>query len=310
MSEQTDAVRELLQTAKEDPDAVDVEAALPNLDVEDPTVRNVTLRALTAVASDDADRVAPYADDLRPHLDDEFLVSQTAATGVFGFLAEEHPDTVVPSVETLVDLLDEEPPLLRFRAARTLSPLLASHTEEFVPHADRLVDVLTDGPTVEVPDPDDPEIPDEMRDTVEGVLENRENELDKDVARSRGVFEFAANAVVEIAEIEPDELTDRVDDISTKVDAEQPLVRAAVVDTIATLAEDDPAVAAPAVDALRDQLDDEHEYIRAHAVRALGFAEATSAVDDLRALAEADVDDDLRELATDTADWLEAQEEA
>lgn len=307
MSEQIDAVRDLYQTAKEDPDAVDVEDALSNLDYEDPTVRNLTLRALTALASDDADRVAPYVDDLRPHLDDEYLVSKTAATGVFGFLAENDPDDVVPSIPDLVDLLDQEPPLLRFRAARALSPLLAHSPEEFVPHTDRLVDVLVDGPEVTIPDPDDPEIPEEMQESVASVLENREGEFDKDLARSRGVFEFAANAVVEIAERDPERVTDRVDDLATMVDDEQALVRTAVVDTLATLAEDDPDTVAPAVDALRDQLDDEHEYIRAHAVRALGFAEATDAVDDLRALAEEDVDEDLRELAVDTADWLESQ---
>ena len=309
MTSQKETARELLATADEAPETLDVDEVLEHVAYRDPTIRTVALRALGAVANDDPERVIPHLEDLRTHLDDEFLASTTAATAVFGFVAEEHPDAVASAVPDLVDLLDQEPPLLRFRAAMALKSLLLEHRDAFVPQADQLVDVLVDGPRVDIPDPDGPEIPEDQREDVRELIESREKEFNQDAARSKGVFEFAANAVVEIAEEDPDELLDRVDDIATMVDAEQPLVRAAVIDTLATLAETDPDAVAPAVDALRNQLDDEHEYIRAHAVRALGFAEATDAADDVRALAEDDdVDEDLRELAADTADWLDAQD--
>lgn len=308
MNGQLDAVRDLYQTAKEDSEAVDVDAVLPYLDSDGSTERTIALRTLAVVASDDPGRMVDYLDDVRPALDDDVPAPKTVATFVFAFVAEEHPDEVVSTIPELVNLLDQEPPLLRFRAAGALSRLLVDHREAFVPHVDDLVDAFFEVDDVHVPDPDDPDASEELQERAASMLENREQEIEKDKARAAGTLEFAANAIVEVAEIDPDAVAPRVDDIADVLDADRPLVRTALVDTVATVAEHDAEAAEPAVDAVVDRLDDESQYVQAHAVRALGYAEATEAADDVRELADSDdVDPDVAELAADTADWLEEE---
>lgn len=306
-----DAVKEIYETAQEDPSEVDLDELLGYLETESATQRTTVLRAVTLVAQEDSDRVEERIDELRPSLEDDVVTPRTAAAYVFDFLAEEHPESVLPSMDQLVDMLDQEPPLLRYRAAGALIPLLAEYPEEFVEYTEELADVLANGPEVEIPDPDDPEIPDEMREQVVQILDQRGEQFEDDKARSQGVFEFAANALVEVAEREPEAVAPHVEQIQEKADHERPIVRTAVLDTLATVAEHDAEAVGPVVDVLRERLGDDEEYVRAHAVRALGYANATEAVDDLRELADdEDAEDDLRELADDTADWLEEQRAA
>lgn len=308
MSEALETAEDLLDTAREDPSAVDLDEALSLLDDEHPTARSIAMRAVAAVAADDPSRLAPHVDVLREGLQDSSLVAKTAAAGAYGHVAEYDTDLVADDPGVVIDLFDQNPPLLRYRAAMALRPVLIEDPEALAPHVEELIDVLVDGPRVSLPDPDDPEVPDDMRETVRSVAENRSEEFDKDKSRSQGVLELAANAVVEVAECAPEAVADHVETLAEALDSQRPIVRTPVVDAIGTVAEHDSDAAAPVVDDLRALLDDDAEYVQAHTVRALGFAEATSAAEDVRALAaDEDVDENLRELAADTADWLENQ---
>ncbi|SEQ91387.1 HEAT repeat domain-containing protein [Natrinema salaciae] len=294
----------ILETARNEPENVDIDRVVALLDADQGQVRNVALRCLLLVANDDADRVAAIADRVIDCLDDEFSVAGSTATAVLGTIAADRPDAVRPALPTLVETLDEHPPRTGYRAARALGPLLESDPAGFVPEADRLLDVLVDPPTVWAPDATElQDVPEERRASIANLLASRRDEIAKDEARTRGIREFAAHALVEVTALEPDAIADRIDELAPALSNDPPLARAATIDAVANVAKADPTVVEPAIGPLIDRLEDDAEFVRAHAVRALGFAEATDAVGPLRDVAD-DGDGELGELAADTADWL------
>lgn len=304
MSEQAPKDEPIIETARRDPGAVDIDVIRSLFDAEQDHVRDTALKCLIYVGRDDPDRVAEVADDVIERLDDEFPVAGSTATSVLATIAAERPDAVRPALPKLVGKLDENPPLTGYRAARALAPLLEYDPEGFVPEADALLDILIDPPEVWAPEPSElAELPNDEREQLRNLLESRKDEIAKDQARTKGVRELAAHALVEIAAIEPDAIADRLEELPPALSNDPALARAATIDAIGTVARSAPDAAAPTVDALIERLDDA-EFVRGHAVRALGFAEASAAVEPLRDLARADVDDELGALAAETADWL------
>jgi HEAT repeat protein len=92
------------------------------------------------------------------------------------------------------------------------------------------------------------------------------------------------------------------------LDDDNPAVRAAAAGTLAALAEHQPTELNEVVPPLIDALDDVDETVRARAVAALGHLGDDAAVDPLREVAgNEDTDADLRDLAAETADFLDAQ---
>lgn len=305
MSEQVRELESFLETAREEPESVDVEAALELLDVDESTVRLAGIRALTAIARDDVDRVVGHADRFVEALDDGFPPAESAAARLLSVIGEEEPAATRPALSPLVHMLDQEPPMTGYRSAKALAPLLEYDPAGFVPHADYLIDVLVDPPEVYAPTPDEiAELPAEEREHVTDVLESRREQIAQDTARTYGIREIAANALVEVAERDPDAVIDRIDELPPVLSEDPPIVRSATIDVLGTVAQEDPAAVEPAVDALIEVVETNGEQVQAHAVRALGYAEATEAIEPLRELAAADVDDELRGLAADTADYL------
>ena len=295
----------ILDTARETPEKVDVEKVVALFDADRGQVRDEALTCLIHVAHDDPDRVAEVNEAVIDRLDDEFPVAGSTATAVLSSIARDRPDAVRPALPDLVRKLDEHPPLTGYRAARALTPLLEYDPEGFVPEADYLLDVLVDPPEVWAPSSEElQELPADEREKLQNVLESRRDEIAKDTARAKGIREFAANALVEVADREPEAVADRLDELAPALSNDPAIARAATIDVIANVAQSNPEAAEPTVDALVDRLDDDAEFVRSHAVRALGFAEATEAVEPLRELAETTDDEDLAELAAETADWL------
>lgn len=294
----------ILETARTDPEAVDLERVVALFDADQSQVRNVALRCVRFVANDDPSRVAAISEHVIERLDDEFAVAGSTAAAVLARIASDHPGAVRPARSTLVGKLDENPPQTGYRAARALAPVLEDDPAGFVPEADVLFDVLVDPP--EVWGPESAELQDlspEKRESITNLLASRRDEIMTDKARARLVREFAAHALVEVSALEPDAIADRLEELPPALTRDPPLARAATIDVIANVAREEPAAAAPVTEALIDRLEDDKRVVRTHAVRALGFAEATNAVEPLRAVAE-EADGELGELAADTADWL------
>lgn len=308
MTEQVRQAQSLLETAREDPDEVDVDDALAFLDAPSGSTRAVAMKVVGSLAQHDPDRVLDRVDRVVETLEDGFPPAESEAAHVLSVVSQDYPDAVEPALPELIHMLDQVPPLTGYRAARGLAQLLYHDPEEFVPHADYLLDVLTEPPEVYAPSPEElAEMPPEERDRLKNILESRRDQIVRDTQRAYGIRELAANALVEVAEIDSGAVVDRLDELPPVLDEEPGVVRAATIDVIAAVAQDDPDAVAPTIDALIGVVEADDDSVRAHAIRALGYANATGAVDALRDLADEPVDPELQALAADTAEFLEGQ---
>lgn len=310
MSEQPPPDQDILETAREDPELVDVDLVLQLLDREEGQARNVALMTLGYVASHDPDMVVEHTDQFIESLEDGFPVAESSAARVLAQIAPEYPEKVEPAVPELVDMLTQIPPLTGYRAGRALAPVLDHAPEAFVSEADELVDVVNDPPEPSLPTAEElEEMPDDQRQKFEDRLDSRQEEARDDVARCFGIREIAAHSLVEVSDLAPEAVVDRVEDLRPAIDTEPPVVQAATLDVIANVADYDPEAVEPLLDDVIERAEEDLPSVRAHAIKALGFAAAPEAVDSLREIADEDdprIDEDLRELAAETADYIES----
>ncbi|TYT61506.1 HEAT repeat domain-containing protein [Natrialba swarupiae] len=306
MAEQNARTKELLDAVQDDPTAIDLELAEELLDAEGASGRATALQAISVIATEEPDRVLEYTDRVVELLDDDVLSVRSTAALALTSLARNRPDTVVPAVPSLVDILGEEPPLFRFRAAGALAPLTADHPDAFVEHTDHLFELLLDGPTFD----DDPraiamsdELSAEEKQRTLSTLAGRSDEWKRARTRSNAAREVVANVLVEVARVGPEEIESRLDRILEMLSDDDAAVRGAGIEMIRHVAEDDPDAVEDAIDPLLALLDDV-EFVRARTIRALGYAEAGPAIEPLREIASTDSNDDIADLAADTADWL------
>lgn len=309
MSAQPPEDEDILTTAKESPELVDVETLIELFSADTGRVRNEALMALKYVARDDPERVLPHVDEIVERIDDDFPVAGSNALQVLADIAPEYPERVQPALPKLIEKLGEMPPLTGYRAGRALTPLLQHDPEAFEPYADDLIDIVGDPPDPGLPRGEElQEMPEEKREKMQDILESRGNAAREDVFRCWGIQELATNALVEISESTPEAVAPRIDEVARGLESDALPVRTATLDTIANVAEYDQDAVAPLVDDIVPLAQEGQTTVRAHAIQALGFAGATEAVEDLRAVAESDepeVTEDLADLAIETAEFLE-----
>lgn len=306
MTEQLKQAQALLEMSKSDPSAVDLKEAEDLLKADGNTVRNVTLKALVAVAAEEPDRVASMSEQVIDALDDPFPVASSMAAMVLSVLARDRPEVVRPAVPALIRMLDDETPMFRFRAAGAIMAVCNSHPETFVEHADELVDVLVAGQKI---DPQtDVSVTDSQAVPVNGDLSIKEHtftrEQQKQRLRSQSAREVTVNVLVEVAKIDPSVYACRISDLASLTSDSSPPVRGAILDVITRVAEDDPDAVRGSTEVLIDRLDDDDKFVRAGAIQALGAADATEAIEPLREVAESDSDEDVAELARSTVGSL------
>lgn len=297
MDQTREVPTQLVETARSDPDAIDP-AEIDRLLADDwEEMRNTGLKVLVGLAVNDPDRVVPFADDVIGCLDESYGLARSHAALVCWLLAEERPDLVEPAIPQLVDNLRDISPLYRFRAARAVATLGRQQPGSFVNHADGLVAAIVEGPNL--PEPGEPAASDDIEDGMDLP--------EPDLARSAATKEVAANVLVEVAGEAPTVAADRFPDLLPELSNDDQVehVRGGIVDAVGRVARADPAAAEPAIEPLIDLLEDQSSMIRSRAIRALGYAEAAGAIEPLREVAESDPDPDVRDLASETADWLE-----
>ena len=112
------------------------------------------------------------------------------------------------------------------------------------------------------------------------------------------------NVVVAVCEEEPESALGAVEGLLGLLDDVDPSVVGGAVDALGELAVTDPEAVAPARDGLRARLDHPQTFVRARADRALGRLGDEGAVPKLRTVAETDDDEDVREIAAETAAFL------
>ncbi|GAB3691432.1 hypothetical protein GCM10028857_28820 [Salinarchaeum chitinilyticum] len=311
MSEEPPDDEHLLETVREDPTSVEVDAIVKLLDHEMGTFRNIGLMALSTIASEHPDRVVDHVDVVIDHLEDEFPVAESTAAQVLSRIAPEYPEAVRPAIPRLVELLDEMPPLTGYRAGRAIGPLLEHYPEDFAAEVDKLLAITDDLPDTGVPtEAELDEMEPEIREKVMDQLSARGDEVEHDIQRVYGIREMTLHALVEVSEVDPESLVGRLTEIEQAFDADPPIARGAAADVVANVAKHDPSAVEPVIDDVIEIARTDIRVARVHAIQALGFAEAPEAVEPLREVAESDeeaVSEEVKELATETADFIEAQ---
>lgn len=311
-TEQPEEEEDILVTAEENPDELSAENVVKLFEHDQGQTRNVALMTLSRLATDDPDRVVDQTEAVIDRLDDEFPVAQSTAAEVLSRISPEYPERVKPAIPRLVEMLDQDPPLTGHRAGRALVPLLAHAAEDFVEQTDELLGVFDGMPNAGIPTEEElEEMNPDTREEVLQSLKSREDEAKQDIQRAQSIREFAVQALVEVTDLAPERVGDRVVELRPIFFEEPPIARVAAMDVVANVAQHDQSAVEPVVDDLITIAESDTTQIRAHAIQALGYAGATRAAEPLREVAASDDDaitSDLSELATETAEFLDAQE--
>lgn len=265
---------------------------------EDPIERRGAARFCNRMRAENVEGLRGLVDDLAPLLEDDRVSIAEQAGGALLAVARERPEELADSVGGIVSLATREAGSIKLLGAELLRTVVVGRPEAAASDLDRLLRVLRE-PT----GPFEASEAAEMLDDPQG----RQSvvELEKEEHRSRlQAFGIFANVVVAVAEAAPSACFDHVDDLVVLLDHDDATIAGSAVDALGEVARADAAVAAPAFEPLVECLDRDDRRVRARAIRALASFDDDRAVGPLRDLAESTDDEDLAELATDTADFL------
>lgn len=273
----------------------DIRAALRS---DSPIERRDGARTCAMIAGESVDAVVPLVEDLAPLLEaDRVSIAQHAGSAML-VVTTERPEEVLDAVPEITTLATHEVDGPRLLGANLLRTLAVEHPEALSDDVHRLLPVLHEEtgpyePSAAVTDVDDPD--------ARLSITEQEQEEHKKKLESLGTI---ANVVVAVAEAEPAALFDHVDELVELLDHDDGTIAGATIDAIAEIASADPNQASPAFDALVESLDRDDERIQARTIRALGFLEDERAVEPLEEIAGKSEDEDVAELATETAAFL------
>lgn len=293
-------------------EAVELAEGVPRDDVAPATVRSglesdrATVRSTAAtvaagLAQSDPDALSELAPALVDRLGDDQRVVVYQSLIALSHVARDDPGSLVPAVDRLVARLSDDLPVIRTLSARILGFVVLERPGVLADHAGALVDAA-------LADPDEVLDADAIADEVSDRHGRRSLEEVNRRARTQTVLarQTVANVLVEVAAHDPDAVGAHVDGVVDLLEDDAGVVTAAA-DVLRILAEADPALVEPTIDSLCDVLDHPDESVVATAVPALGHAGDPSAVSALRDLAaDEDRSAELRELAAETADFLES----
>lgn len=254
-------------------------------------------------ADADPDRATELAGPLIDTLDDEMVVVEQRAADAVGLLAEERPEAVTDAADPLIEIIAESVPRSQVQAARALRPIAAARPESCADSVDRIVETLAAPVTAPLDPTEDVPRDSGTRDTLVNAAETEKNHQ----YAARGVL---ANVMVAVAEERPAALAPLVGDVAALLDADEAELVGAAADAIAAVAEHDPDAAREAVPALTAALDHEDASARARAIAALGHVGDPDAVDPLEDVAAEDENEDVSDLAAETAAFLADRQRA
>lgn len=296
----TDSKRPLdgVDPASVEPGDVDESTVREALSSTNPLVRQDGVDVCGSLASADAAAVEPFLDTVAALADDDNAAIALRAIDALKTVAATEPDALAGRLDGLAGAADSDIVDVQLTAATVLGKLVVDRPDLVASYAGRLAVAVR---TTEL---------DEKREnfgefvqdpaTRQTLEEHTEAERKRRVSARRTL----ANVVVAVTEQVPDAALDAVDELVALLDDTDPGVAGAAVDALGELAAADPAAVAPVRDRLSACLDHDRTFVRVRAVRALGRLGDDAVVPRLRALAEDDDDEDVRELAADTADYL------
>lgn len=280
------------------PGAVDEAEVRAALDASDPIVRRRGVETCETLAEDGIDAVEPFLGEVAPLAADDNVTVALGAIGVLDTVAADQPAALEGRLSALVDTLDTDLADVQLMGATALGKLVVARPDLLAPHARALIEAVR----ATEHDPEVRDLDDTTDDPVtrKTIQEHERNERRRRVSGRRTLI----NVVVAIADAEPRSMVDATDDLAALLDDADPGVAGGAIDALDELARADPGVVAPLTDGLIDCLGSDRTVIRARAIRVLGHLGDDAAVPELRALAESDDDEDVREVAETTAEFL------
>ena len=272
------------------------------LESDDPLVRQHATGVCVQAAVDDPAAMGSFVDVLVDALDDESVVVAQKAAAALVPIAAAAPDEFGNAGGELLALYQHDLSTARAYGAKLLGTLAVERPAVLVDHVDAVVDAL-DAPTEELDAVSTAADSEPVDDEVRAAMSRHD---DAELEREQASRETVANVVVAVAEAHPEAVAPHLDRIADVTPDAPTVVAAAFVDAIATVAQADPDAARDTTAVLLDCLDHDHPMVRGRAVRALGFLGDDATVDHLREVAAEDADEDVRSLAAETADFVEA----
>lgn len=284
------------------PDDIDDETLRSALESSNPLVRQRGLQTCRTLVETDVDHVRPVLDEIASLAADKSSVA-LPATGVLNAVVEDEPDALEADgrLDGLVDAAGSEIVNVQLNAATAFKKLAMERPDLIAPHVEGVLEAVRD--TEPDPTPSDYSEVIDDEETRQTIYEHESAERQRRVAGRRTLV----NVAVAVAESEPAATSDALDDaerVAALFDDEDAIVAGAAVDFLGELAAEEPTAVAPVRDRLLGCLDHDAVVVRVRTVRALGHLGDDAAVPKLRELAETESDEEIRALASDTADFL------
>ncbi|MUV59358.1 HEAT repeat domain-containing protein [Halobacterium sp. CBA1126] len=281
-----------------DPGDVDVAEVRAALNASNPLVRQRGVDVCESLAEDDVDAVRPLLDDVAALPDDDNAAVGLSAVSTLDAVAVADPDALDGRLDSLVAAASSDIVDVQLTTAVLFGKLVVERPDLVAPHARALAAAVRDTePTDESPDLE--EFVDHPS-TRETIAEHERAERERRISGRQTLV----NVVVAVTEEAPESAFDAVDPLAALLDDDNPNIVGPAIDALGELAAADPEAVAPVSDELRECLDHEDPGVRARAVGAIGRLGDVGAVPKLRTLADTDDNEDVRELAGETAAFL------
>ncbi|MBO4248005.1 HEAT repeat domain-containing protein [Halomicrobium sp. IBSBa] len=288
-------------------DEVSADVLRSGLEHETNLVRTHAVRVAAAVADDDPATAVEHAPQLIANLEHERTNVKLHSALALASLVDEAPEAVEDAVGPIVDLLDQDPPILQLAAVQFVRESITTMPRAYRPHLQQLVDRTMEDPAVDFTEGRAGETPSQER------AEFYQNVSEDETKRQWATRVVTANMIAELASIEPAAVADHIPTLVGVLDSESDAVGVltTVANIVASVAEHDPTLVDGAVDPLVELLAHHDTPTVSTAVAALGFLAPPAAIEPLRDVAaDEQRDEDLRELASETATFIEEQADA
>ncbi|EMA37304.1 Adaptin protein [Halococcus hamelinensis 100A6] len=261
-------------------------------------VRQEGLEVCQSVIDEDIHAIEPYLDEIVEHAADDDITVALRTLELLDTVVNENPDMLEGELSPLVEALNTEHTNIQSRGGRLLARLVVDRPSFLTPHVRGIVEALEATELDSKPRQFDELTGDPV--TRQTLQEHEETERKRRISSRRTLI----NVVVAITETAPGSVSGTVDGLAELLDDTDPAIVGGAVDALGEIAARDPSAVVPVRGRLVDCLDHGRTVVRARAVRALGRLGDDSAVPKLRSVVESDDDEDVRELAAETADFL------
>ncbi|MFC7203176.1 HEAT repeat domain-containing protein [Haloferax namakaokahaiae] len=281
--------------APRDVDDAEVRAALAS---SSPLVRQRGVEVLDSIAAQNPDAIDPFLDAVAAATADDNAPIALRAISVLDTVAATDPARLDGHLDDLVGVLDSELVDVQLTGGKLLATLVVERPELVSAYVGELVAAIRATELDEQPTNFGEVVSDPV--TRQTLEKHEEGERERRLSSRRTLV----NVVVAIAETDPDAAADAVEDLLTLLDDIDPTVTGGAIDALGEVAASNPEAVVPVADRLVDCLDHGRSLVRARTIRALGYLGDESTVPALERVAATDDDEDVRELAAATAEFI------